>query len=121
LAAKAVDQDERKWVMDALEDYQTNGSYQSSDLSKSILQGDKSHVGIIALLVFKFKLLRRWSGFTFASIGLRPEDVSEIQEHKQIHLTHFAKRSSNAGHCDRKRPSPLSYHHRGQLGKTARN
>ena len=59
LAMKAVDDDERRWVMDALEDLQLNGSYQSSDLSNNILLGDKTHVGIISLLVFKFKVLRR--------------------------------------------------------------
>ena len=76
--------------MDALEDLQTNGSYQSGDLSKNILQGDKCHVGIIALLIFKFKLLRRWTGFMFTSIGLRSEDVSEVQERTKGHKEYFA-------------------------------
>ena len=90
LATKTVDQDERKWVMDALEDLQTSGAYQSGDLSKNILQGDKCHVGIIALLIFKFKLLRRWTGFMFTSIGLRSEDVSEVQERTKGHKAYFA-------------------------------
>ena len=34
LASKTADQEERKWVMDSLEDYQINQSYMSSDLSK---------------------------------------------------------------------------------------
>ena len=96
LAAKAVDQDERKWVMDALEDLQTNSSYMSDDLSKNILQGDKTHVGIIALLLFKFKVLRRWSGFTFTAIGLRPEDVTELQERTKGHKEYFASAGPNA-------------------------
>jgi hypothetical protein len=96
LASKAVDQDERKWVMDALEDLQTNGHYMAGDLSKSILQGDKAHVGIIALLIFKFKVLRRWSGFTFTAIGLRPEDVTELQERTKGHKEYFASAGPNA-------------------------
>ena len=59
LATKTVDLEERKWVMDALENLQTNSSYMSDDLSKNILQGDKTHAGIIALLIFKFMVLRR--------------------------------------------------------------
>ena len=59
LASKTADQEERKWVMDSLEDYQINHRYLSGDLSKHLLQGDKSHVGIIPLLIFKYKVFRR--------------------------------------------------------------
>ena len=36
LAAKTADQEERKWVMDSLEDYHTNQGYTSSDLSRKL-------------------------------------------------------------------------------------
>ena len=89
LAVKAVDQEERKWVMDALEDLQINGGYSAEDLSKNILQGDKSHVGIIPLLTFKFKVLGRWVGFWFTAIGLRTEDVVVLHERTRAHASCF--------------------------------
>ncbi|MFM7980528.1 MAG: hypothetical protein ACKPKO_14545, partial [Candidatus Fonsibacter sp.] len=58
--SNVVDQEAIKWVMGSLEDYETNDMYTSTDLSKHIVQGDKSHVGIIPLLVFKYKIIRRW-------------------------------------------------------------
>ena len=90
LAAKAVDMAERKWVMDALEDLQLNCGYTSEDLSKNILQGDKSHVGIIPLLTFKYKVLGRWVGFWFTAIGLLKEDVAVLQERTRSHASCFA-------------------------------
>ena len=47
LASKTADQEERKWVMDSLEDYQINNNIVSGDLSKHMLLGDKCHVGTI--------------------------------------------------------------------------
>ena len=90
LALKTVDYEERKWVMDALEDLQINSGYSSEDLSRNILQGDRSHVGIIPLLTFKYKVLSRWVGFWFTAIGLRPEDVVVLQERTRLHSSCFA-------------------------------
>ena len=76
--------------MDALEDLQVNSGYSSEDLSKNILQGDKSHVGVIPLLTFKYKVLGRWLGFLFTALGLRKEDVAVLQERTRSHANCFA-------------------------------
>jgi len=96
LAAKAVDVEERKWVMDALEDLQANGGYSSDDLSRNISQGDRTHVGIIALVIFKLKVLRRRVGYAFIAIGLRPEDVTQLQERTKSHQEYTAATSPDA-------------------------
>jgi len=96
LATKTADQEERKWVMDSLEDYQINHGYMSGDLSKSILQGDKSHVGIIPLLIFKYKVLRRWVSFSFTALGLCPQDVATLQEKTKTHSDCFAATKDGA-------------------------
>jgi hypothetical protein len=96
LATKTVDNSERKWVMEALEDLQINDGYSSEDLSKNILQGDKSHVGIISLLTFKYKVLGRWVGFWFTAIGLRAEDVAVLQERTKLHSGCFAATAPDA-------------------------
>ena len=85
LAAKTSDQEEQKWVMDSLEDYQINHGYMAGDLSKNLLQGDRCHVGIIPLLIFKYKVLRRWVSFSFTAVGLRPQDVVVLQEKTRTH------------------------------------
>ena len=71
-----------------MEDYHINQSYMSSDLSKHILQGDKSHVGIIPLLIFKYKVLRRWVSCSFNDLGLCPTYVAVLQE-----------KTKSRGHC----------------------
>ena len=96
LATKATDQAERKWVMDALEDLQTRGGYSADDLSKNILQGDKAHVGVIPLLIFKYKVLLRWVGFCFTAVGLRAEDVAILQEKSKSHSHCFAATAPDA-------------------------
>ena len=45
LESKTADQEERKWVMDSLEDYQTNHRYKSSDLSKHFPTGRQESRG----------------------------------------------------------------------------
>ena len=80
LASKTADQEDRKWVMDSLEDYQRNQCYMSSDLSNNILQGDKIHVCIIPQLIFKYKVLRRLASFLFTALGLCPQYVAALQE-----------------------------------------
>jgi hypothetical protein len=94
LATKTQDQDERKWVMDALEDMQLTGNYSSDDLSKNLLLGDKAHVGVVQLLTFKYKVLSRWVGFWFLAIGLRPEDVAALQERTRMHTICWAAAGS---------------------------
>ena len=85
LATKTVDPEERKWVMDALEDLQINSSFSSDDLSRNILLGDKTHVGMVPLLTFKYKLLARLVGYWFTAIGLRVEDVAVLQDRTKSH------------------------------------
>ena len=85
LATKIVDLEERKWVMDALEDLQINIGLTSEDLSKNILLGDRTHVGMISLMTFKYKLLARLVGYWFTSIGLRVEDVAIMQHRTKSH------------------------------------
>ena len=90
LALKTADHDERKWAMDALEDMQVSGGYSSDDLSKNLLQGDRSHVGVIQLLTFKYKVLARWVGYWFTAVGLRAEDVAVLQERTRLHTSCLA-------------------------------
>ena len=90
LAVKTADHDERKWAMDALEDMQVSGGYSSDDLSKNLLQGDRSHVGVIQLLTFKYKVLARWVGYWFTAVGLRAEDVAVLQERTRLHTSCLA-------------------------------
>ena len=91
LASKTADQEEREWVMDLLEDYQINHGYMTSDLSKDVLQGDKSRVGIIPLLIFKYKVLRRWvSVFHYCCWGLARKMWLSLQEKMKTHGACFA-------------------------------
>ena len=90
LAERAVDLGERKWVMDAPEGLQTNGLYSSNGISKSLSQNDKTHAGIMAMLIFTFKVLRRCSGFTIAAVGLHPEDMTARKERAKGHKEYFA-------------------------------
>ncbi|MFM7989872.1 MAG: hypothetical protein ACKPKO_62220, partial [Candidatus Fonsibacter sp.] len=75
LASKIVDQEERKWIMGSLDDYQTYDKYMSNCLSTNILPGDKSHVGIIPLLIFKYKVFRRGASNACSALGLCPQQV----------------------------------------------
>ena len=80
LATKTVDLEERKWVIDALEDLHINSSFSSEDLSRNILLGDKTHVGMVPLMTFKYKLPARLVGYWFTAIGLRVEDLAVLQD-----------------------------------------
>ena len=80
LASKTADQEERKWAMGSLEDYQINHNDTPSGLPKVLLQGDKSHVGIIPLLIFKYKVLRRWVSVSFTALGPCPQYLAVLQE-----------------------------------------
>ena len=61
-----------KWVMDSLEDYQTNDKYMSTDLSNNTGQGDNSHVGNAPLLIVKYKVHQRWVSCAFTALGILP-------------------------------------------------
>ena len=79
--------------MDSLEDYQINNNTLSSDLSKNMLMGDKCHVGIIPLLVFKYKVLRRWVSCSFIASGLCPQDLAVLQKKTKTHEELFLRTS----------------------------
>ena len=66
--------------MDSLEDYQINQSYMSNDLSENSLQGDKIHVGIIPLLIFKYKVLWRWVSCSSTALGMCLQYVAVLQK-----------------------------------------
>ena len=55
---------------------------------KHILQGDKSHVGIIPLLIFKYKVARRLGEFSIRCFWNLPQDVAVLP-----------KKTKSRGHC----------------------
>ena len=84
--------------MDSLEDYQINNSTLSCDSSENILLGDKCHVGIIPLLVFKYKVLRRWVSYSFTVVWISPQYVASLQEKTKTHSDCFAAMNVDADH-----------------------
>ena len=62
LALETVNDNERMWFMEALADLQMNGGDSAEDLWKNVMQGGVLHVGIIPLLMFKYKVIARWAG-----------------------------------------------------------
>ena len=71
--------------MDALDDLQINSGLASEDLSGNVLRGDKTHVGMISFVAFKYKLLERLVGYWFTAIGLRVEDLAVLQDRTKSH------------------------------------
>lgn len=46
----------RQWVMEALHDAVTHGGMKNDQITKSTLSGDKTHVGLVALMEMKHKV-----------------------------------------------------------------
>ena len=75
-----------------------------------MLLGDKCHVGIIPLLVFKYKVLRRWVSYSFTAVGICPQDVAVLQEKTKTHSDCFAAMNADADHSwlGKLRPSAVA-------------